>query len=60
MVKTREMMQNIEVEHMRNGDGKVLQNLILDKSDMAKHSRMFAKLTIKKGCSIGQRQLPIT
>ena len=56
MVKKSSEMVDKVIENMRGGDGKVLQHLILDERDMAKHARLFATLTLKEGCSIGEHQ----
>lgn len=56
MIKKSLEMKDITLKNMRGGDGEVLQHLILDESDMAKHSRLFATLTLKEGCSIGEHQ----
>lgn len=53
MIKKKEEMQNVEIEHMRDGDGIIYQQRILGENDMAKHARLFANMRIRKGCSIG-------
>lgn len=56
MIKKSTAMKNIVLRNMRGGDGEVLQQLILDDTDMARHSRLFATLTLKEGCSIGEHR----
>ncbi len=41
-------------EHMRDGDGTVeITNFIADGSELNDKGRLFAKITLKPGCSIG-------
>ncbi len=41
-------------EHMRDGDGTVeITNFIQENSELNDKGRLFAKLTLKSGCSIG-------
>lgn len=42
-------------EHMRGGDGQVESQCVVP-SDKLLHSRLFAKLTLNEGCSIGEHQ----
>lgn len=56
MIRKNSQMKDIVLRNMRGGDGEVLQHLILDEGCMAKHSRLFATLTLKEGCSIGEHQ----
>lgn len=56
MIKRKEEMELRDVERMRGGDGTVHQEHFLSSSDMAKHSRLFSKMTLKEGVSIGLHQ----
>ena len=45
---------NIQInENMRGGDGSIVIKNIADKSEMYEKARLYARLTIKPGCSIG-------
>lgn len=56
MIKKSNEMKNNTIVNMKGGAGEVLQHMILDDSDMAKHSRLFSVMTLKEGCSIGEHQ----
>lgn len=44
-------------EHMRDGDGTVIiTNFITGPEDLANKGRLFAKITLNPGCSIGTHQ----
>lgn len=55
MIKKLSQMSTKVNEHMRGGAGSV-QILELMSKDELKHCRMFSKLTLKPGCSIGQHE----
>ena len=40
-------------ENMRGGDGSIIITHLADKDEMYDKSRLFARITIKPGCSIG-------
>lgn len=56
MIKSGSQMEDKVIHNMRGGDGDALQHLILSDGDMAKHSRLFATMVLKEGCSIGEHQ----
>lgn len=56
MIKKKSDMENRVVENMKGGEKSVYQELFLSGSDMAKHSRLFGKMTLPKGASIGEHQ----
>lgn len=41
-------------EHMRDGDGSVLIHHILQNENLPGNCRLFARITLKPGCSIGE------
>ena len=53
MIKKESEMTRKVNEHMRGGEGSVQVLEMMPNGTMA-HCRMFSKLTIKPGCSIGQ------
>ncbi len=55
MIKKLSQMETKVNEHMRGGAGSVQVLELMGKNDV-KHCRMFSKLTIKPGCSIGKHE----
>ena len=53
MIKKKTELKEVINENMRGGDGNVIITHIADAGEMYEKSRLFAKLTIKPGCSIG-------
>jgi quercetin dioxygenase-like cupin family protein len=53
MVYRNEAHKIVINENMRGGDGSVAVKHLLDKEGLYEKGRLFAQLTIKKGCSIG-------
>ena len=46
-------MKSIDVEHFQGGEGFVHFDHILEASEMHGMNRVYAKVTLQKGCSIG-------
>jgi|LAHS01.1.fsa_nt_gb mannose-6-phosphate isomerase-like protein (cupin superfamily) len=55
MIKRHEEMKTEIKEHMRGGAKQVVMEHIMDNGTVA-HCRMFAKLTLEPGASIGEHQ----
>ena len=53
MLKRMAELKEVVNENMRGGDGSVIITHLADKNEMFDKSRLYAKLTIKPGCSIG-------
>lgn len=57
MIKNYENFKSEVRKNMRDGNGEILITHILDcAADLKASARMFAKLTIEKGCSIGYHE----
>jgi len=56
MVKREREMEIVVRDHMRDGVGSVSQQNILGSGDMAPHTKLFSKMTIAPGCSIGTHE----
>jgi quercetin dioxygenase-like cupin family protein len=56
MVYKNESHNTVVNENMRGGDGSVVIKHLLDKERLYNNGRLFAQLTIKKGCSIGSHK----
>lgn len=55
MIIKQDKMTLTEREHMRDGKGKVLFQNLMEQGTI-KHCRLFSKLTLNPGCSIGQHE----
>ena len=53
MIKRRDSLEVAVNENMRGGDGHVRIEHILGKSELYEKGRLYARLIIKQGCSIG-------
>jgi mannose-6-phosphate isomerase-like protein (cupin superfamily) len=53
MIYKNESHTTVVNENMRGGDGSVVIKHLLDKERLYGKGRLFAQLTVKKGCSIG-------
>jgi len=53
MIRKKVELKEVINQNMRGGDGDIVITHIADASEMYEKSRLFAKLTIKPGCSIG-------
>jgi len=53
MLKRMPELKEVVNENMRGGDGSIIITHFADQKEMLDKSRLFAKLTIKPGCSIG-------
>jgi len=53
MLKRMSELKEVVNENMRGGNGSVIITHLADQNEMLDKSRLFAKLTIKPGCSIG-------
>ncbi len=54
MIRKKEECKVEYREHMRDGDGTVeITNFINDPEELCEKGRMFSKITLKSGCSIG-------
>ena len=53
MVKKLSELQEQVNESMRGGDGSIIIKHIADKTEMYDKNRLFARMIIKPGCSIG-------
>ncbi len=53
MLKKGETLSLRETTNMRGGDGTVRLAEMLGAPDMANHGRLFARITLNPGCSIG-------
>jgi len=56
MIKLGDFMDIRSIEKMRGGDGVIIQKLLLDDKDKNKHIKLYALMTIKENCSIGEHQ----
>ncbi|HBO36607.1 MAG: cupin domain-containing protein [Sphaerochaeta sp.] len=52
MIKREQEMKSVVKQRMREGTGQVVVKSLMDEGTVS-HSRLFAELTIEKGCSIG-------
>jgi len=52
--KSQQMLQ--QRDNMRGGDGTVDIHHILSKEDLPKNSRLFARVVLRPGCSIGEHE----
>jgi len=53
MIRKEQEMSSVLREKMRNGTGMVTVKTLAEEGSVA-HCRLFAELTLNKGCSIGQ------
>lgn len=53
MIKRKSELNQVTNENMRGGEGSVTIVNIADAADMYDKNRLFAKLIIKPGCSVG-------
>ena len=53
MIKKANNLREDIIENMRGGSGSVTIKHLADKPEMYDKSRLFAKITLKPGCSIG-------
>ncbi len=53
MVTRKENIRPIIKEQMRGGDGRAVQTPVIDEAQFCGHGRLFAKMTLEPGCSIG-------
>ena len=53
MIKKKTELKEVINENMRGGNGNIIITHIADAGEMYEKSRLFAKLMIKPGCSIG-------
>ena len=53
MLKRMAELKEVVVENMRGGNGNIISTHIADPSEMFGKNRLYAKFTIKPGCSIG-------
>jgi mannose-6-phosphate isomerase-like protein (cupin superfamily) len=53
MVYRNDSHSTVVNKNMRGGDGSVIIKHLLDKERLYDKGRLFAQLTVKKGCSIG-------
>ncbi|MCL2024083.1 MAG: cupin domain-containing protein [Oscillospiraceae bacterium] len=53
MIKRRDSLDVTVNENMRGGDGRVSIEHILGKGELYEKGRLYARLIIKQGCSIG-------
>ena len=49
-------MRRERKENMRGGDGHVLLDHILEKEALGEKCKMYARVTLEKGCSIGYHE----
>ncbi len=47
------MMRSVDIEHFFDGEGVVHFDHILEEDEMNEMNRVYAKVTLKKGCSVG-------
>ena len=53
MVTRKENIRPIIKEQMRGGDERAVQTPVIDEAQFCGHGRLFAKMTLEPGCSIG-------
>ena len=53
MIKRYMDLKEVINENMRGGDGSIIITHLADKDEMYDKCRLFARITIKPGCSIG-------
>ena len=53
MIIKKEERDIITVESLKGGEGTVIKNTIASSEKMYNHVKMYANLTLKKGCGIG-------
>ena len=53
MIKVSDTLPVTVNENMRGGSGSISMSHLADKADMLGKSRLFARITLKPGCSIG-------
>ena len=56
MIRRYEECSTVIKEHMRDGDGQVLQRNLAEKEELLGKARLFGTLTLEPGCSIGGHQ----
>ena len=53
MLKRMSELKEVVSENLRGGNGSIIITHFADKNEMLDKSRLYAKMTIKPGCSIG-------
>jgi quercetin dioxygenase-like cupin family protein len=53
MIKHEDQQKSVINENMRGGTGSVILKHLLDKEEMNGKGRLFSRIALKKGCSIG-------
>ena len=53
MIKRKDTLNTAVNEQMRGGDGSVTIEHLLDKTELYDKGRLFARVIIKQGCSVG-------
>lgn len=53
MIKRKSAMRREPTEHMRDGEGVIVNDHILEKNEMRTNCRLFTRMTIEPGASIG-------
>lgn len=56
MIKRKSAMRREAVKGMRNGDGVIVNDHILENEEMKTNCRLFTHMTIEQGASIGYHQ----
>ena len=53
MIRRKEECRTEIREHMRGGDGSVIIENLFEKEELLGHSRMFSRIILEPGCSVG-------